>query len=161
MLILIMGVAGSGKTTVGARLASALEWEFIDADHFHSAQNVAKIASGTPLTDEDRRPWLNDLHALVTRFAQSGRDLVLACSALKSTYRDLLASASPETAIVYLKADPALILERLTQRQGHFMPASLLESQFTALEEPEDAISIPAALPPDQIVAAIRTALSM
>jgi gluconokinase len=161
MLILIMGVAGSGKTTVGARLASALDWEFIDADDFHSPQNLAKMASGTPLTDEDRRPWLNDLHALVTRFAQSDRDLVLACSALKSSYRDLLASASPETAIVYLKADPALILERLTQRQRHFMPANLVESQFTALEEPEDAIAIPATLRPDQIVAAIRTALCM
>ena len=118
------------------------------------------MASGVPLTDEDRRPWFDDLHALVTRFEESGRHIILACSALKKAHRDLLASASRETAIVYLKADPGLIRERLLQRQGHFFPASLMESQFGVLEEPEDAISVPANLPPHEIVAAIRAALS-
>jgi gluconokinase len=160
MLILVMGVAGSGKTTVGVRLASALAWEFVDADEFQPAQNIAKMAAGVSLTDEDRRPWLDDLLALVTRFAESGRHVVLACSALKKAHRDLLASASRETAIVYLKAAPGLIRERLLQRQGHFFPASLMESQFGVLEEPGDAISIPANLPPDEIVAAIRAALT-
>jgi gluconokinase len=161
MLILITGVAGSGKTTVGGRLAYALGWEFIDADDLHSTQSIAKMASAIPLAEEDRRPWLADVRAHVSRYAERGRNLVLACSALKKSYRDLLASASRETAIVYLKADPGLIRERLLHRQGHYFPASLLESQFSFLEEPEDAISVPAELPVDEIVAAIRTALAL
>lgn len=161
MLILIMGVAGSGKTTVGTRLASALGWEFADADDFHSPENVAKMAAGIPLTDEDRGPWLHDLEALVRQFTLSGRNLVLACSALRASYRHLLCSASSQTAIVYLKADRSLISERLAQRQGHYMPASLMESQFKGLEEPNDAIMIPADWRPDQIVAAMRAHLSL
>jgi gluconokinase len=159
MVILIMGVAGSGKTTVGIRLASSLGWEFADADDFHSPDNVAKMAAGIPLTDEDRGPWLRDLQALVRQFAVSGRNLVLACSALRASYRDLLCSANSQTAIVYLKTDPPLILERLTERQGHYMPASLIESQFKDLEEPNAAITIPADRRPDQIVDAIRASL--
>ncbi|HKA41661.1 MAG TPA: gluconokinase [Burkholderiales bacterium] len=159
MLILVMGVAGSGKTTVGRRLASALGWEFIDADEFHPAQNKAKMAAGIPLADEDRRPWFDELHALIASSEQGGRNLVLACSALKKSYRDRLASASRETAIVYLKADRELIRERLLQRQGHYFPTSLLESQFIDLEEPESAIAIAAELRLDEIVAAIRQAV--
>ena len=159
MVVLIMGVAGSGKTTVGRRLASELGWDYVDADDLHPAGNVRKMAAGIPLTDEDRRPWLADLRALVSRYAASGESLVLACSALKSAYREMLGSAAAGMATIYLKAKPELIRERLTQRQGHYMPAELLESQFEALEEPPDAITIPAAWPPDQVVAAIRAAL--
>src|SRR5262245_8317384 len=159
MLILVMGVAGSGKTMVGTRLASAFGWVFVDADDFHSTDNVAKMAAGIPLTDEDRGPWLHDLQALVRQFALSGRNLVLACSALRASYRDHLCSASDQTAIVYLKADRSLISERLLERQGHYMPASLIESQFKVLEEPDEAITIPADWRPDQIVDAIRAKL--
>ena len=161
MLILIMGVAGAGKTTVGTRLASALGWEFADADDFHSQDNKAKMAAGIPLNDEDRGPWLHDLQALVRQFALSRRNLVLACSALRASYRDLLCSASSQPAIVYLKADRSLIFERISQRHDHYMPASLIESQFKDLEEPNDAIMIPADWRPEEIVAAMRVHLSL
>jgi len=161
MLILIMGVAGSGKTTVGKLLASALGWAFVDADDFHPPENVRKMMSGVPLTDEDRRPWLEDLRALVSGYAANGESLVLACSALKSSYREALASPAPEMATIYLRADPGLVRQRLAQRRGHYMPAELLESQFEALEEPTDTMAIPAAWPPEQIVAAIRDALGV
>jgi gluconokinase len=161
MLILIMGVTGSGKTTVGTRLASVLGWDFADADDFHSPDNVAKMGSGIPLTDEDRGPWLNDLQAFVRRSALHGRNLVLACSALKASYRNLLCAAGSQTSIVYLKADRSLIIERLSQRKGHYMPASLIESQFQDLEAPNDAIMLPADWRPDQIVAAMRARLCL
>jgi len=156
-----MGVAGSGKTTVGTRLASALGWEFADADDFHSPENVARMAAGIPLTDEDRGPWLHDLQTLVRQFELSGRNLVLACSALRASYRDLLCSASSQPAIVYLKADRSLIFERVSQRRDHYMPSSLIESQFEDLEEPDDAIMFPADWRPDQVVAAMRAHLSL
>ena len=159
MLILVMGVAGAGKTTVGTRLASALGWAFADADDFHSPQNVAKMTAGVPLTDEDRAPWLDDLQAFVRRASLSGGSLVLACSALKASYRQLLCSASSRAAIVFLKADRSLISQRLSQRRGHYMPASLVESQFMDLEEPNDAITIPADWPADRILAAVRAHL--
>src|SRR5262245_18226054 len=161
MLILVMGVAGSGKTMVGTRLASAFGWVFVDADDFHSPDNVAKMAAGIPLTDEDRGPWLHDLQALVRQRALSGRNLVLACSALRASYRDLLCSASSQTVIDYSEADRSLILARLTQRHGHYMPTILIESQFQDLEEPKEAITIPADWRPDQIVAAIRANVSL
>jgi gluconokinase len=161
MLVLIMGVAGCGKTTIGSRLASLLGWAFADADDLHSAESVQKMASGVPLTDDDRRPWLQELHTLVASHAAKGDNLVLACSALKESYRALLSSANPRCTTVYLKADEALIRERLPIRRGHYMPAALLQSQFEALEEPVEAITISAALPPDQIVAALRQSLGV
>jgi len=159
MFILIMGVTASGKTTVGRRLASALGWAFVDADDFHSPENVRKMRLGIPLTDEDRGPWLENLRVQVARYAASGESLVLACSALKSTYRETLASAGPRMTTIYLRADPRLIRARLARRRGHFMPAELLESQFEALEEPADAVTLPAGWRPGRIVAAIRESL--
>jgi gluconokinase len=161
MFILIMGVAGSGKSTIGARLALALGWTFIDADDFHSTENVRKMAAGIPLSDEDRRPWLDDLCVLVRRYAACGGELVLACSALKSSYRDVLLSANPEMITIYLKADADLLRERLSHRSGHYMSSDLLQSQLDMLEEPVDATAIPAAWPPDKIVAAIRSAIGV
>jgi gluconokinase len=161
MFILIMGVAGSGKTTVGTLLASTLGWSFVDADDLHSPENVRKMAAGIPLTDEDRRPWLADLCDVVSRYVASGENLVLACSALKGAYRDVFASAAPGMATIYLQADPILVRGRLGQRRGHYMPPALLESQFEALQEPADALTIPAAWPPDQIVTTIRATLAV
>src|SRR5262245_29468803 len=132
-----MGVAGSGKTTVGRLLASALDWPFYDADDYHSPANVRKMESGTPLTDEDRRPWLEQLRALVAEHVESHKNTVLACSALKAAYRDILSSGSGEVVTVYLKAEANLIRNRMSGRAGHFMPTALVESQFEALEEPE------------------------
>ncbi len=156
-----MGVAGSGKTTIGTRLAAELGWTFADADDFHSARNIAKMSAGIPLTDEDRAPWLDDLQTFVRTCESGGRSLVLACSALKASYRELLCSASSRAAVIYLKADSSLVLQRLSRRQDHYMPARLVDSQFEALEEPGDAMTIPADWPPDRIVAAARAHLSL
>ena len=156
MFILIMGITGSGKTTVATLLSAALGWPFYDADDFHSAANVHKMASGVSLTDEDRGPWLEKLRTLISERIARGEDGILACSALKEAYRKAL-STSESLFVVYLKADADLIRSRLADRRNHYMPQSLIESQFLDLEEPEGAIAIPAAWPPDRIV---RTILS-
>lgn len=156
MFILIMGVTGCGKTTIGKLLSVQLGWPFYDADDFHSAENVRKMASGIPLTDEDRRPWLEKLHKLVADHDEGAENGVLACSALKNAYRAVL-TADADVDIVYLKAHPDLIRTRLDARSGHYMPKRLIESQFLDLEEPSDGIIVDAALPPEQIVAAIRS----
>jgi gluconokinase len=145
-----MGVCGSGKTTVGRELARQLDWPFFDADDFHPPENVAKMAQGGALTDEDREPWLDRLAAEMSALARKGRHAVLACSALKESYRQRIARGveNPEgdgtsvIRIVYLKGDAKTIEPRLALRTGHYMPASLLASQFAALEEPEDAMVI-------------------
>ena len=155
MFILIMGVTGSGKTTVGTLLASAMGWPFYDADDFHSAGNVRKMASGVPLTDDDRAPWLKELHELICRGNERGENGVLACSALKETYRRTL-GANTEVAAVFLKADRDLIRSRLERRSGHYMPQGLMESQFRDLEEPQDCVVIDGAWPPEQIVRSVR-----
>jgi len=136
MFIILMGVGGSGKTTVGRILASDLGWSFYDADDFHSPDSVRKMASGIPLTDEDRLPWLEDLRNLIAEHGEREENAVLACSALRRTYRDILSSGSGELVMVYLKADAELIRERLADRLSHYMPVQLLESQFETLEEP-------------------------
>jgi gluconokinase len=159
MFVVLMGVAGSGKSTVGRLLASALGWPFYDADAFHSADNVRKMASGVPLTDEDRRPWLVELRNLIAEHAERGENGVLACSALRRSYREELTIGNGRVAVVYLKADADLIRERMASRRGHYMSVRLLESQFEILEEPEDAMVIPAGWPPVQIVESIRTFL--
>lgn len=156
MFILIMGVAGSGKTTVGTLLSAAIDWPFFDADDFHPPANVHKMASGVPLTDEDRGPWLDKLHALIAERNARGENGILACSALKESYRRRL-SQGASLAVVYLKAEAGLVRSRLANRRGHYMPPGLVESQFIDLEEPQDAITIPAAWPPDRIVIAIRS----
>lgn len=150
-----MGVSGSGKTTVGTLLASRLGWEFADGDDYHSAANVEKMRSGIPLTDEDRAPWLKSLQALIVSWIDSKRNVILACSALKEAYRDELV-AGPEVRVVYLKADRALLGERLHMRQGHYMKESMLESQIETLEEPQDALVVDANGSIEEVVAQIR-----
>jgi len=164
MMAIVMGVCGCGKTTVGRALARELGCEFLDADDFHPEANVAKMARGVALTDDDRWPWLDAIVAAMRERAARGSGAVIACSALKQAYRDRLrrgGSADDEVRIVYLKGDAATIAPRLASRSDHFMPASLLESQFAALEEPRDAIAVdirqPTAEQVRQAAAALRS----
>jgi gluconokinase len=135
-VLIVMGVSGSGKSTVGGRLASRLHWEFEDADWFHPASNVEKMHKGVPLTDDDRLPWLNAIAAWIDATRQSGGHGVIACSALKRRYRDILIGDRSDVRLVYLQGDEGLIARRIATRHEHFMPSSLLHSQFEALEEP-------------------------
>ena len=161
MIIILMGVSGSGKTTIGQRLAQALSWPFYDGDQFHPPANVARMQQGMPLTDEDRWPWLQALRARIETWVQQGVSAVLACSALKQAYREYLIIDEAEVRLVYLKGDYDLIHERLVQRQGHFMPLGLLASQFAALEEPEQGVVVDIVHPPETIVALIREHLGV
>ena len=160
MVLLLMGVAGSGKTLIGSHLAKALNWQFADADEFHPATNIQKMSQGVPLTDADRDPWLRGMREAIDNWIKSGQSAVLACSALKQRYRDRLA-AGPEVKIVYLKGDADVIYRRLSQRQGHYMKAEMLFSQFADLEEPADAIVLNVAGSPDQIVSEIRRRIGL
>lgn len=156
-----MGAAGSGKTRIGTALAEDLGWPFFDADDLHSPEHIARMRGGVPLTDLDREPWLEALRGLLQRLDAEKRDAVLACSALRAQFRDRLRTAVRELRYVYLRASAGLLAQRLATRTGHFMPAELLASQLSALEEPDDALAIDAALPPDDIVAEIRAALGV
>jgi len=156
----LMGVSGSGKTAVGTRLAKALGATFAEGDDYHPPANVAKMRSGVPLDDADREPWLETLAREIGAWLDAGKMVVLACSALKQRYRDILKAGRPGVRFVHLKGDKALIRKRLAKRRGHYMPASLLESQFAALEEAGDAITVGIDAPPDAIVAEIRQALA-
>ena len=135
-VLVVMGVSGSGKTTIAALLAGRLGWEFEDGDDFHPPANVAKMHGGTPLTDEDRWPWLHAMAAWVDATRAGGRHGVLACSALRRAYRDILVGSRPDVRLVYLQGSKALISARQAARTNHFMPAALVDSQFAALEEP-------------------------
>lgn len=135
-VLVVMGVSGSGKTTIAALLAGQLGWEFEDADDFHPPANVAKMHGGTPLTDEDRWPWLHAIAAWIDATRSTGRHGVLACSALKRAYRDILVGDRPDVRLVYLQGSKALIAARQAARLNHYMPASLVDSQFAVLEEP-------------------------
>jgi gluconokinase len=153
--LIVMGVAGSGKTTIAQALATHLGWRFEDGDKFHPASNVAKMRSGHPLTDEDRWPWLRAIAAEVDRTRDAGEHLVVACSALKRVYRDILIEKRTGVRLIYLKGTRDLILQRLRARRGHFMPPELLDSQFATLEEPdpdEDAVVVDVAPAVDAIV---------
>ncbi len=161
MVIVLMGVSGSGKTTVGRRLAEALDAEFAEGDSYHPPANVEKMRSGIPLDDADREPWLERLSAEIDRWLERSQSVVLACSALKRSYRDILGAGRPEVRFVYLRGSEPLIHDRLAHRRGHYMPASLLASQFAALEEPEDAITVDVDRDPDEIVASILAALGV
>jgi len=154
-IVVLLGVSGSGKTTIGQQLAARLRWPFFDGDDFHPEQNIAKMAQHQPLTDADREPWLERLAELIETSTDTGRSAVIACSALRQTYRDRLARGYREVVFVYLKGSFELIRDRLLHRRGHFMPADLLPSQFAALEEPADAITIDIRTPPAAIVETI------
>jgi gluconokinase len=161
MVLIVMGVSGSGKTTIGSRLAEDLGWFFLDADDFHSPENIRRMADGQPLTDEDRQPWLNRLHDEIVRSIQAQENLVLACSALKDSSRARLSGGDPAVRFVYLHGSKELIRERLRHRSGHFMKADLLDSQFAALEEPKDAITIDIDDRPRRVVEKVRAALGL
>jgi gluconokinase len=160
MVIVLMGVSGTGKTEVGTRLAKALGGEFAEGDDYHPPANVAKMQSGVPLDDADREPWLETLSREIGAWLDAGRTVVLACSALKQRYRDILKAGRPGVRFVHLEGDADLIRERLEGRRGHYMPASLLNSQLAALEEPADAITVGIDAPPEVIVAKIQKALA-
>ena len=158
MVILLMGVSGVGKTTVGKALAQSLQWKFADADEFHSATNVAKMRAGIALDDADRAPWLAALRGAIAEWIAASESAVLACSALKEAYRQQLVIGSA-VKVVFLNAELAVIAKRMAARQGHYMNPQLLNSQFATLEPPNDAIVVDADAPVDDIVQAIRTAL--
>jgi gluconokinase len=159
MVVVLMGVSGAGKTEIGTRLAKALGGTFAEGDDYHPPANVAKMRAGVPLDDADRGPWLEAMSREIGAWLDAGRTVVLACSALKQRYRDILKAGRPGVRFVHLKGDPELIRKRLADRRGHYMPASLLESQLAALEEPSDAITVDIDAPPDAIVAEICKAL--
>jgi len=161
MIIIVMGVSGSGKSTIGKLLADSLEWEFSDADTFHSPENVEKMRCGIPLSEADRMPWLQDLQTAIKHWLQENKNVVLACSALKDSYREFLVLDSDRIKLVYLKGSYELIRARLQERSNHYMNEKLLGSQFNTLEEPLDTISMDVAQPPQIIVQNIRTALEI
>lgn len=162
MILLLMGVAGSGKTTIGRQLASDLGWRFYDADDFHPPANVAKMAAGTPLTDTDRKPWLEALRARIETSLASGENAIVGCSALKATYRAILQQRAEEPIqFIYLRGSPELLAARLAARTDHFMKPGMLASQLSALEEPANAVIVDIAPPPAEVVATIRRHLAL
>lgn len=156
MIVVVMGVSGSGKSTIGEMLATRLDYPFLDADQFHPAANVARMAAGTPLTDEDRWPWLQNLNAML----RQEKTAILACSALKEAYRQALSTGLADCRFVHLRGSIELIRARLKDRQHRYMPASLLDSQFATLEPPAQAIAIDIGQPPgtcvEEILARLR-----
>jgi gluconokinase len=159
-VLIVSGVAGSGKTTIGKLLARRLGWPYAEADAFHSAANLAKMAAGHPLTDDDRWPWLTAIAAWIDERIARGEHGVVSCSALRRCYRDVL--RRPETCFVYLRGSQALIAARLAARKNHFFKAEMLDSQFSILEEPseeEQVISVANSQHPDQIVDEIIAAI--
>ncbi|MEB3180901.1 MAG: gluconokinase [Nostocaceae cyanobacterium] len=161
MIIIIMGVSGSGKSTIGKMLAESLHWEFTDADAFHSSENINKMSSGIPLDDSDRIPWLQDLQRAIAAWLQVNKNIVLACSALKASYRQFLVLDEERIKLVYLRGSLEVITQRLQNRQNHFMSEKLLQSQFDALQEPENAICVDVCEAPQVIVQHLREALGI
>lgn len=155
MIVLLMGVAGTGKTTVGQALAQALGWSYHEADDFHSPAAKAKMGRGVPLDDDDRAPWLAAIRAAIDACAARGENAVFTCSALKEKYRHVLRDGRPEVRLVFLRGDRALLEQRLAARPGHYMKAGMLDSQLAILEPPADALTLDVDRPPGQLVAAI------
>ena len=161
MIVVVVGVSASGKSTLGAALADALGWEFIEGDDFHPPGNVAKMRRGVPLDDADRRPWLAEVNRRIVQVDAAGKDAVLACSALTRRYRDVLRRGIRDIRFVYLCGDTALIRARMRGRQGHFMPAGLLDSQIATLEPPDNAVVVRIDLSTRQQLAAVLQALAL
>ncbi len=160
MVIIVMGVSGSGKTTIGEMLAERLNWPFYEGDDFHSPASIAKMSAGVPLTDEDRAGWLHALAKVISTREKSGASCVIACSALKQAYRDELRAPTPQhVKFVYLKGSYALILDRMRRRKGHYMRPEMLESQFADLQEPSEALTIDIAQTPEEMVRIILDGL--
>jgi gluconokinase len=160
MVVLVMGTTGAGKTTVGKILAARLRWTFLDADDFHSPDNIDKMHHGIPLTDADRLPWLEKIHTELQRQTQSGKNIVLACSALKQSYRDLL-SSELDTRIVYLRGTYDLMRQRIEFRHGHFAGEDILAGQFADLEEPPNALALEVSGSPQQLAAQVIASLRL
>src|SRR3990172_3808506 len=161
MVLILIGVSGSGKTTVGSKLAEALGWRYFEADDFHPPENVAKMSQGIPLSDADRAPWLAAMHQQIRDLNAAGEPGVMTCSALKQAYREALAGAEPDVHFVYLRGDLETIQGRLNARRDHFMPPGLLASQFRTLEEPAEALVIDIRQAPEAIVREIREGLGL
>ena len=161
MIVILIGVTGCGKTTVGTMLANVCGWDFHDADDFHPAENVAKMKSGAPLNDEDRWPWLERLNTFLLDSERQGKSLVLACSALKQVYRDCLARGCAAARFVFLDGEIELIRARLAARQGHYMNPKLLDSQFAILERPREALRLDLVQSPAELVRSIRERLAV
>ncbi len=161
MIIIVMGVSGSGKTTIGSLLAKELGWPFYEGDELHPPSNIEKMKHGIPLTDEDREPWLNKIQKLIDQLTRKHQQAVIACSALKESYRKKIKANNQEVRFVYLKGDAALIASRMKHRHGHFMPPDLLASQFATLEEPENVLSVDVSPPPQEIVDSIKKSLPL
>lgn len=160
MVVIVMGPAGAGKSTVGRTLAADLGWTFVDADDLHAPASIEKMRSGVGLTDDERWPWLRRVKARVDELRAAGADVVLACSALRAESRSYLGAETPNVAVVFLNGTPALLESRLTRRTGHFAAAGLLGSQLEALEPPAGALTLDAALPVTQLVQMIRESLT-
>ena len=160
MVVVVMGVTGAGKTTVGSLLAQQMGWEFKDADQFHPPANIEKMSHGIPLDDADRAPWLAAMHDAILRWLANGENVVLACSALKRSYREILCM-DPRVKLIYLKGSIELISERVRERQGHYAKADLVSSQFADLEEPEGAITEDVSHTPEEIVTEARKRLGL
>jgi len=161
MVIIVMGVSGVGKTTLGRALAGELGWRFVDADDVHPAANVEKMAAGVALTDEDRAPWLERLRGLIAQALEQEESLVLACSALRRSYRQRLAVEPAQIRWVYLTAPAAVLAQRLSERTGHFMPPGLLESQLATLEPPDDALVVDVTPVSTVVMGLIRAGLKL
>jgi gluconokinase len=159
MIVILMGVSGSGKTTIGKRLAQSLGWMFFEGDDFHPRANITKMGKGIPLSDKDRQPWLDALRKLIKQLIHREESAVIACSALKAAYREFLKHENEEVCFVYLKGDYELIRKRLEERSNHYMKAGLLSSQFVALQEPEGVITVEILRDPEEIVSSIQEEL--
>jgi gluconokinase len=161
MIVIVAGVSGSGKTTVGALLAGRLHWRFADADGFHPAANIEKMRAGIPLTDEDRWPWLRGIGAWMDDRIARGEQAVITCSALRRSYRDLLLGRRPEARMIFLAVDRELLTRRLAARHGHFFPEQLLGTQLAALEPPQPDERVLTVVPADDPAATVASIIAV